>query len=407
MALSAGGATAKPFTTHHNELDMDLYLRIAPELYLKRLVIGGMDRVFEIGKNFRNEGIDMTHNPEFTSCEFYIANANYIDLIQMTEQLLVHIITQIQNKKNQTNTKKDPTNMMDLQKIPYYDKETDTTIMIDFMPPYKRIRIMDELEKILGIKFPNDLESQQMNDLLKDILNKEGIVCSLPLTSARMIDKLVGYFIEPQCMQPTFLMDHPKLMSPLAKSIENQPELTERFELFVARSELCNSYTELNDPDIQTERFQQQTKQKDAGDDEIQNIDQTFLQALDLGLPPTSGWGIGIDRLVMLLTGKNNIREVITFPLMRPTQTNQPLYNKDRLQSEDKTWILYYDERTNFKVIWHFNEKYTQSYDVIGENGNNQLQISRYDPNITEYIKGIITVIDNMLYIDFVNKMNK
>lgn len=352
MSLDVGGATAKPFITHHNDLDLDLFLRIAPELYLKRLVIGGLDRVFEIGKNFRNEGIDMTHNPEFTSCEFYIANANYYDLMTLTEQLLIEIINNTNNSNNNINYNTNNTTNNNSLAIPYFDNETKEMILIDFTPPFRKISIIDELEKILNITFPIDLDSTETNELLLSILQKEHISCALPLTNARMFDKLIGHFIESQCMQPTFLINHPKLMSPLAKSLETNPQLTERFELFVAKSELCNSYTELNDPEVQSERFQQQMKQKNAGDDEIHNIDQSFINALNLGLPPTAGWGIGIDRLVMLLTGKNNIREVITFPLMRPenppkndeTPNENLNENLDEIPNEklDEIYAFYY-----------------------------------------------------------------
>lgn len=302
MSLQAGGANAKPFITKHNQLDLDLYLRVAPELYLKRLVIGGLDRVFEIGRNFRNEGIDSTHNPEFTSCEFYLAYANYQDLMTLTEELLVHLIQQVLGSTH----------------IPSSTSTEDDPKLISFEPPYPRISIMSELERLLRVTFPPDLESTETHEMLQQVFRERKLELPEPATSAKMIDHLVGHLIEPNCQHPTFLMDHPRLMSPLAKPHENNPQLTERFELFIGGSEICNSYTELNDPRLQAERFQQQAQQQAEGDVEAQSPDQDFVRALELGLPPTAGWGIGLDRLTMLLTGQSNIREVLSFPIRRP-----------------------------------------------------------------------------------------
>jgi lysyl-tRNA synthetase class 2 len=301
LQVIPGGANAKPFKTHHNEHNLDMHLRIAPELSLKMLVIGGIQRVFEIGKNFRNEGVDHTHNPEYTSCELYASYMDYKQLMDLTEELLVKLITHGENT----------TPLL----IKYSGSPTG---VIDFTPPYRRISIMSELEKRLGIKFPSELGSEESATILKAECIKNNVNCSAPQTIARMIDKLVAHFIEPECINPTFLCDHPVIMSPLAKTHRTNPNLTERFELFVNCRELCNAYTELNDPKIQRERFMEQAKDKNSGDTEAQILDEDFCEALEYGLPPCGGWGIGIDRLVMLLTNQTNIREVILFPTMKP-----------------------------------------------------------------------------------------
>ncbi|XP_063800343.1 lysine--tRNA ligase [Pseudophryne corroboree] len=252
MNIIPGGAVAKPFITHHNELDMDLYMRIAPELYHKMLVVGGIDRIYEVGRQFRNEGIDLTHNPEFTTCEFYMAYADYNDVIQITEKLLSG-------------------------------------------------ECKEETRKILD-----------------DICTEKAVECPAPRTTARLLDKLVGEFLEVTCINPTFICDHPQIMSPLAKWHRSEKGLTERFELFIMKKEICNAYTELNDPIRQRELFEDQAKAKAAGDDEAMFIDENFCTALEYGLPPTAGWGLGIDRLTMFLTDSNNIKEVLLFPAMKP-----------------------------------------------------------------------------------------
>lgn len=293
LTLGAHGASAKPFKTKHNELDLDMYLRIAPELFLKKLIIGGFSRVFEIGKLFRNEGIDMTHNPEFTSCEFYMIDEDYNGLMTLTEQLLVYIA------KNATGSH---TVTVDDQQI-------------SFEGPYDRIDFMDGLRQYAGFNLPlnTPIDSPQTYNHLVDLLEQHNIECS-PKTIPKMMDKLCSEFVEPRCIQPTFIMNHPAIMSPLAKQHRNNPQLTERFELFVNGRELCNAYTELNDPRIQQLRFEEQQLQKDDGDDEVQIPDSSFVSALEYGLPPTAGWGMGIDRLVMLLTNNDSIKEVLTFP---------------------------------------------------------------------------------------------
>lgn len=316
MTTLPGGATAKPFITHHNDLNVRMYMRVAPELYLKQLVVGGLDRVYEIGRNFRNEGVDLTHNPEFTACEFYAAYWDYNDLMSFTERLLEHLVRSVTGGS---------------PKIVYHpDGEwvTDSTtgertpgraLEIDFTAPYPRLSMVSTLEAKLGVTLPADLASPEAVAALDTLCVKHNVECAPPRTAARLLDKLVGDFIEVDCVQPTFLCDHPVLMSPLAKGHRSRPGLTERFELFVNGRELANAYTELNDPAVQRSRFRVAAADGDAGDDEAMVHDEAFCTALEYGLPPTAGWGLGIDRLIMLLTDHVSIKEVLLFPALKPT----------------------------------------------------------------------------------------
>lgn len=289
LTSNLGGATAKPFITHHNDLKRNMYLRVAPELYLKQLVIGGIERVYEMGQNFRNESVDNTHNPEFCSLEYYMAYADYVDLMNMCNKMLSDIVHKLHGS----------------YVIKYGDKE------IDFTPPFKTIDMIEELEHKTDTQFPDDLSTEESKQFLIDLCAKHEVVCPSPQTNARLLDKLVGHFIEPDCINPTYIMQHPTIMCPLAKNHRHNPYLTERFELFVNGMEIANAYTELNDPMEQRKRFMKE----DKTDEESQCLDEDFITALEYGLPPTGGFGMGIDRFVMLMTNQSTIKEVIAFPV--------------------------------------------------------------------------------------------
>lgn len=291
-----GGAEATPFVTHHNALDIDLFLRIAPELYLKRLVVGGFERVFEINRSFRNEGVSTQHNPEFTMVEFYQAYATYEDLMALTEQLFAEIAQTVNGSTTVT-----------------YQGNT-----IDLGGPWKRISLFDALAQIGGI------DPSLLNDKpgLLEFAASKGIAVTKTGRLGKVITKLFDALVEPKLIQPTFITGYPAEVSPLSRRSDKDPELTERFELFIAGREIANGFSELNDPEDQRGRFQQQVEDREAGDDEAHFMDNDYIEALEYGMPPTAGQGIGIDRLVMLLTDSSSIREVILFPHMKPRTGN-------------------------------------------------------------------------------------
>ncbi|KAL1797903.1 hypothetical protein ACET3X_004509 [Alternaria dauci] len=302
LCQQAGGAAAKPFITHHNDLKRDMYLRTATELHLKPLVVGGIDRVFEIGRVFRNEDMDLTHNPEFTSCEFYQADADYEVMMQVTQEMISGLVKSVTGS--------------------YVTRFTDKTgeeRVIDWEGPWERVDMMTALEEACEVNFPppSELHTEESRQFLLGVLRDQNIVCSPPHTNARLLDKLVGVYIESRITNPTFIMNHPKLMSPLAKTHRSIPGLTERAEAFVCGFEICNLYSELNDPFEQRDRFLEQARQKAQGDDEAQGIDEQFVKALEYGMPPTAGCGPGLDRIMMFLTNNYTIKEVLAYPMMR------------------------------------------------------------------------------------------
>ncbi len=288
-----GGATARPFTTHHNALDMPLYLRVAPELYLKRLVVGGFERVFEINRNFRNEGLSTRHNPEFTMLEFYWAYADYRDLMDLTEALFARLSARV----------------LDGAPVTVGDQQ------IDLAAPFERLTMVESLVRYGGWQ-ADDLADE---DRLRDALRKANVTVQDDWGPGKLLTELFELRVEEQLMAPTFITEYPAEVSPLARRNDDNPAVTDRFELFVGGREIANGFSELNDPIDQAERFTVQAAAKQAGDDEAMHFDHDYIRALEHGLPPTAGEGIGIDRLVMLLTGASSIRDVLLFPLMRPT----------------------------------------------------------------------------------------
>ncbi|MBQ5971130.1 MAG: lysine--tRNA ligase [Prevotella sp.] len=291
LQMIAGGASARPFVTHFNALNQDMYMRIATELYLKRLIVGGFEGVYEIGKNFRNEGMDRNHNPEFTCMELYVQYKDYNWMMSFTEYLLETICTAVNGKP---------------------EREIDGNI-ISFKAPYRRLPILDAIKEKTGFDCDGKTEEE-----IRAFCKEKGMDVDETMGKGKLIDELFGEFCEGTFIQPTFITDYPVEMSPLTKMHRSKPGLTERFELMVNGKELANAYSELNDPIDQEERFQEQMRLADKGDDEAMIIDQDFLRALQYGMPPTSGIGIGIDRLVMLMTGKTFIQEVLFFPQMKP-----------------------------------------------------------------------------------------
>ena len=288
-----GGAAARPFVTHHNALDMPLYLRIADELYLKRLLVGGLERVYEIGHDFRNEGMDRTHNPEFTMLEAYQAYADYGDMMTLVEGLVSGVIQHVWGT-------------MRLERF---------GTVLDFTTPFRRVRFIDGIRERTGL----DLRSAP-EDAMRALLRSRGGDADeiAQLGGGRLQDEVFKVALEPELVQPTFVLDYPKPLSPLAKEHRTDPLLTERFELFVGGHELANAFSELNDPDDQRRRFEDQVGQKAAGNDEAQPYDTDYIRALEYGMPPAGGVGLGIDRLIMLIADQPSIRDVILFPAMRP-----------------------------------------------------------------------------------------
>ena len=289
-----GGATAKPFITHHNALDLDLYLRIAPELYLKRLIVGGYEKVYEIGTQFRNEGIDWSHNPEFTSLEFYWAYQDYAALMVFTEKLLCEVVQKVNGSLKVT-----------------YQGET-----LDFTPPWPRRKFADAVLEASGV----DVRSARRDEIVKRMQALK-IECDYKGASlGKLYDELYKETVRKNLIQPTFIIDHPLEMEPLAKKCADDPRFVQRFQLVTVGAELLKAYTELNDPVDQLARFSEQQAARDAGDEEAHSIDMAFVEALEHGLPPTAGWGMGLDRFAMLLTDMHNIKEVILFPTLRPEE---------------------------------------------------------------------------------------
>ncbi len=291
----AGGAAARPFTTHHNALDIDMYLRIATELYLKRLIVGGFEKVYDMGKNFRNEGIDIRHNPEFTMIELYEAYADYNDMMELMENLVAYVC----QKVNGTT------------KIMYQDTEIDLT------PPWRRLSMVDAVKEYADIDFATIKTDEEAQAIAKEKhleFKKEIKDC----TKADVLNGLFEEYAEHHLIQPTFLIDYPVEISPLTKKKRGNAAFTERFEGFIFGREVCNAYSELNDPIVQRDRFEQQAKERELGDDEAYMIDEEFMSALETGMPPTGGLGIGIDRIVMFLTDATSIRDVLLFPTMKP-----------------------------------------------------------------------------------------
>jgi len=298
LGAIAGGAAAKPFITHHNTLDIDMYLRIATELYLKRLIVAGFEKVYEMGRNFRNEGMSVRHNPEFTCIELYEAYADYNDMMEICENMIAEVCQKVNGST----------------KVTYQGTE------IDFKPPWRRITMVDAVKEYAGVDFNAIASDEEAQAIAKE----KHLEFPKPLetvTKGEVLNALYEEFGEKNMIQPTFVVDYPVEISPLTKKKRGNEAFTERFEGFVFGREICNAYSELNDPIVQRERFEQQAKSRELGDDEAYMIDEEFMSALETGMPPTGGLGIGIDRLIMFLTDSASIRDVLLFPTMKP-QTN-------------------------------------------------------------------------------------
>ncbi len=347
-----GGASARPFITHHNALDIPLYMRIANELYLKRLIVGGFDGVYEFSKNFRNEGMDRTHNPEFTAMEIYVAYKDYNWMMEFTEQLLEHCAMAVNGTTSAT-----------------FGEHS-----IDFKAPYKRVTMRQSIIDFTGF----DIQGKSEDELRIAALSM-GIAVDETMGKGKLIDEIFGEKCEGKYIQPTFITDYPKEMSPLCKAHRDNPELTERFELMVCGKEVANAYSELNDPIDQRERFEEQLRLQEKGDDEAMFIDQDFLRSLEYGMPPTSGLGIGMDRLIMYLTNNPSIQEVLFFPQMRPeivtpkielSETESTLFECMKIEKE----MLLADLRSKVDMS---NKQWDTSIKTLTK--NNLLKVSKED----------------------------
>ena len=353
----AGGASAKPFITHFNALDTDMYMRIATELYLKRLIVGGFEGVYEIGKNFRNEGMDRNHNPEFTCMELYVQYKDYNWMMSFTEKLLETVCIAVNGKP---------------------EREIDGNV-ISFKAPYRRLPILDAIKEKTGYDL-NGMDEEQ----IREVCRKLNMEIDDTMGKGKLIDEIFGEFCEGTFIQPTFITDYPVEMSPLTKMHRSKPGLTERFELMVNGKELANAYSELNDPIDQEERFKEQMRLADKGDDEAMVIDQDFLRALQYGMPPTSGIGIGIDRLVMLMTGKTFIQEVLFFPQMRPEKvTPKDSADKFTALGVPADWVPVI-QKAGYNLISDMKEVNPQKVhmDICGVNKKYKLELK--NPSVDE-----------------------
>ena len=294
-----GGAAARPFTTHHNALDMPLFLRIADELYLKRCIVGGFDGVYEIAKDFRNEGLSRFHNPEFTMLELYVAYKDYEWMMDTVEEMIEHVATTLHGTPEVTLT-----------------TPAGETHTVSFRRPWARIPLFDAIERATG----HALRGKD-REAVAEAARAVGVEVTPAMGTGKLLDEIFGLTVEPTLIQPTFITDYPVELSPLAKRHRTEDDLVERFEAIVGGKEICNAFSELNDPDEQRARFEDQGRLKTGGDDEAMVLDEDFLRALEYGMPPTAGLGVGIDRLAMLMTGQSSIRDVLLFPLMRPEET--------------------------------------------------------------------------------------
>lgn len=360
-----GGASARPFITHHNSLDMDLYLRIATELYLKRLIVGGFEGVYEIGKNFRNEGMDKNHNPEFTCVELYVQYKDYNWMMSFTEKLLERICIAVNGSTEST-----------------IDGKT-----INFKAPYRRLPILEAIQEKTGY----DLNGKN-EDEIREICKKLNMEIDDTMGKGKLIDEIFGEFCEGTFIQPTFITDYPVEMSPLTKMHRSKPGLTERFELMVNGKELANAYSELNDPIDQEERFKDQLQLSEKGDDEAMFIDQDFLKALQYGMPPTSGIGIGIDRLTMLMTGKAYIQEVLFFPQMRPEKvTPKDAASKYMALGIPEEWVAVL-QKAGYNLVNDMQDVNPQKLhmDICGINKKYKLGLNNPTVNeVTEWVNQI------------------